>query len=457
MIMRFLRLVNPMFRYRTLNVSDKVIFALIFLYAIFAGILILQSDLTQIGDFEAYSRRITFCLANNTFYPNRTNVFDNFINNPGAVNIYIFLSRLLKLSSVRDLLWLNLIFQILSLALIQLIIIKNPSSSRLFITILWLLYIPNYSHILYVNSELIFNFLFILLLFFLTRVQYDLAGLSIYCVGGLGFFISVLDYIRPIGFLVLFALIFVRLVIHLSCERRTKACLFLHISFLLFGYGLSKFTLKELSEANTGVPNSGSIIFGYNMLMANGPDGNGTWESGTFTPNGVGYFVGIESTKTEVKDKFWIEKSLNYISNDFKRFILLGCNKLLYTYSYDVFSMNKLDRTGKWKTDSQMLLDYLNEPRIDFFSLLIVFNNVVYYIIFILFLFWLYSSLKSNRNNAFWFGLVFFFLYTGAIFVFIGGARYHFVLVNFMLIMFSTSSQEFIIKCRQRFFSEKVR
>ena len=250
----------------------------------------------------------------------------------------------------------------------------------------------------------------------------------------LGILIGFFDYVRPVGGLFLYSIVIALLLFPLDIKfnffLRVVKILFLVIGFVIF-----KLAIGQFHYSMTGHRVNGSISTGYNLLMGTGVNADGSWTSGVFNPGGKGYFKEIKSTNVEVKNQRWVKQSIDTIISNPSNFLTKGFRKLSLTFGYDLLAIQNITNP---RIRDLSLGRILKKPGLGVANWLIVFvNNFIYYIIFIWFILRLFNMFfiynKDTLNFANITLLIFVVFYLMVIFLIIGGARYHHILIPIML------------------------
>ncbi len=388
----------------------------------------------QISDSAAYLKILNELYQGDGYYPSYRMIFDNYINNPGAVNIYEFIWKLYKTDNIRVLFIANAFFISIGNYLIykSLLLIKIHPSRNIFFYILSTLYLSNFGLISSIASEVPAYFLMCLLIYITFRHKVILmTRISLFYLILFGLLSAFFDYIRPVGVLCCLSAILSFFLFRKKLMLNLSYCL-TYILIIMCTYSIGKLSISQLSGSLSSMSINGSIALGYNMLMGNGTDADGSWIGGVYNEGGKGYFNQIKKTTAVEKDKRWIKQSIDSIICNPRFFFYLGCRKVLLTVSYDVLALERVLLTkdiqiyflrdiGNWK----------NFGLINYF--IIIINNIVYWFLLIGFLLFSYHLIRSKKFNKltfnFYLFLLFVLLYLSIIFIVLGGSRYHHILM----------------------------
>jgi hypothetical protein len=385
----------------------------------------------QISDGESYRIILNELFNSGGIYPNSKHIFNNYINNPGAVNIYLLLMKLFNVSNIRILFILNAF--LISLGNFLLIKIIKNSKNKLLFFLITTCYLSNLSLVNTISSDILSYFLICLGIFILSEKSKNIFTNHVLIVL-IGFFIGFFDYVRPVGGLFLYSILITLFVvpvnINLKFRHRLYSGFILVVSFFLF-----KTVLAEFHSYKTGYKINGSIATGYNLLMGTGVGSDGSWTSGVFNPGGKGFFNEIKYTNVEIKNKRWTKQSIDTIISNPTNFIVKGFKKLSLTFGYDLLAIQNLTSP---QIKDLSLGRIIENPRLNYFNwFIVILNNIVYFIVLACFFFKLLDIIYYNKFQNLIFvetSLLFFlFFYLMVIYVVIGGARYHHIVMPLML------------------------
>ncbi|MFZ4428417.1 MAG: hypothetical protein ACOYOO_14765, partial [Saprospiraceae bacterium] len=444
----------------------KISYGLLILYFLIGLVYVFRSSTVQVSDGRTYMGKLDKMYREDVPYPSENDRYDNYINNPGALNLYGWVWKLSGRPTVRILYFLNLCMLTGALFLLQQIILHYRYDNRALAltSLFWIFYLPNLGLIATITSDV--AACFFLTLYVFLRVKFVQGKQVSYVMyAGMGLFIAVIEYIRPVGVILLAAEVLwllsaqwtrrsdskLKLSFTLTGARTAAGAGFLMVvAFLAAQRGIGYWNVHK-----GGVYNYKSVSMGYNFLMGTYPHSDGTWTGGVFNPGGAGYFDEIGRWTTEAKNSRWTAQSIGYILEDPLRAIGLGFRKLMATYTYDVLALNKVIFEDKYVynfnavvTEARKLPGNIFEPRV----LAFIWNNLVYLSLAFSYIF-LWGKLifrfasggeqeKLLVNNLY--GLVFIILYSGVIFIVVGGSRYHFAVMPFVFLGFGSLMQLYL-------------
>jgi hypothetical protein len=444
----------------------KISYGLLVVYFLIGLVYVFKSSTVQVSDGRTYVGKLNYMYHENVPYPSEKDRYDNFINNPGALNLYGWVWKALERPAVRILYLFNLCMLTGALFLLQQIILHYRYDNRALalMSLFWIFYLPNLGLIATITSDVAACFFLTLFIFFRVKfVQGKQANYGIYIV--IGLFTAVIEYIRPVGIILLAVEVLWLLsaqLVHWTNSQLELSFTFTKVRTTVIASFLMVFTFVAAQRCigfwnvyNGGVYNYKSVSMGYNFLMGTFPEADGTWTGGVFNPGGVGYFDEIGQWTTEAKNSRWTAQSIGYIIEDPLRFLGLGFRKLIVTYTYDVLTLNKVIFEDKYVynfeavvTEARKLPGNIFEPRV----LAFIWNNLVYLVLAISYLFlWgmlFFRFVRGRRHNPLLlhnlYGLIFSILYSGVIFIVVGGSRYHFAIMPFVFLGVGSLLQMYI-------------
>ncbi len=396
----------------------------------------------QISDSETYLQILNSIYDSGDIFPNSSQCYNNYINNPGAVNFYLIIWKIVGIKSVRLLFFANALCLFFSNFILSLILKKFTRNKKveLFFWIISSLYLTNLGLVNSISSEVLSYFCLTICLFLLTRpwiikLKTVKSNLTVFLESSLfGLLIAIFNYIRPTGFIALLSIL-ISIAFYMMIRVKKLNLNIILIAILIFGfYFIGKGTIRQLHKTISGMSIDGSYSLGYNMLIGNGIDSDGSWKSGIFIKGGKGYLVDGYKLTAEEKDRIWTNQAVDSIQSNYRYFAILGVKKLLITYSYDLVGLEKLSYPNVNIFSS---LDILNLWEHSTFNVaLIVLNNLIYLVLLLGFIFFVWNILKASNNYEMLFLFMIFFviLYSSVIFIVLGGSRYHHAVVPIFLI-----------------------
>jgi hypothetical protein len=438
-----------MYNFQELNVnlkrvviSSKMLLRILMLLQLFVYLaMAFWGESNQISDAEAYEKILRELIITRNIYPSGSQIFSNYINNPGAVNAYLLVWRTIIPGNIRILFVFNAVI-IWGGNLILLHILDKLEvnyNKKISFAILSLLYLSNIGLVNTITSDVLSYFLLsltILIVFNSLSLlkSNNIISLRFFLIGA---FFAIFDYVRPIGFICMATFIIYVLILGMQLNRNRLVTSMIKCISIVILFVFTKFLIGYLHYLNTGNNIKGSISVGYNMLMGNGIDSDGSWTGGVFNEGGKGYFKNINLTSAQKKDNIWIKQSLDSIIKEPTNFVKLGLRKVLLTYSYDLLALEKLTTKNLSQLSFNTILNFRDHCFWDKFVILL--NNIIFWILILNFIVRI-ILLVFNFDRLIWPSPIIFlyllvFLYSLVIFIVIGGARYHHVVMPVFFIV----------------------
>ncbi len=425
----------------------KKVNTLIILQLLIYLFMALTGSSEQISDAATHEEILRKLFGDGSIYPNGNMIFANYINNPGAVNFYLLIWKILGFPSIRVLFVCNAFaIWIANFGLVLLFkkLGANENKQTIFLLVSTF-YLTNLGLVCTLLSDVIaYTFMvgFIWIVYHVTHMKNKGLSMHIFFYCSIGIFLATFNYIRPVGTIALLVLLVS--IILVSIRNKLKINLALsHIFVVFVSFFLTKSSISQFHKYKTGYSINGSISLGYNLLMGSGEDADGSWMGGVFNEGGKGYFDEIKHTDVCTKDKRWIGQSFDSIKNNPVNFFALGIRKVLLTMSHDVLGLEKLSKSNGSPMSASSIARNGFSNVLD--VMIFIINNVVYWLLFLNFVFLLnikFFCVIFQKNFNFLYTLyfylfIFFVLYLLLIFTVIGGARYHHVLMPIFFLYLS--------------------
>jgi hypothetical protein len=414
-----------------------VLLAIQFLvYIVFA----IYGEKSQISDGKTYVKILENLYLNGGIYPNNVTINNNYINNPGAVNIYLLCFKIFNTVNIRALFVLNAIFISLGNLLLLMVLNKLNSNNKTLLLFVGLtsFYFTNLGLVNTITSDTsayLLSSITLLLVFSLFKNRRSNLGFLLF----VGLFLAVFDYVRSVGLIVFCSVIFTYVYCYFMGQNKwyyRNKRVFLNLLLITLGYVGGKLCIGGFHEYKTGYRISGSVSLGYNFLMGTGKDSDGTWTGGVFNDGGKGYVKNIEAQSAVEKNSLWVSQSIDSVFKEPIFHLTLGLKKVFITLSYDFLALDKLSSPN---VKYFSMYELVKNKKISSYNLLLLLlNNLVYVIVLIKGIVFMLDILKRRSSPNFmefkFYMLLFFMLYMFVIFVIIGAARYHHVLMPMLFV-----------------------
>ena len=135
--------------------SNKLFLILLAIYIILQIIIVVFNEPHFESDSLYYFQKAEQCVQNNSFYPNNSNLFDDYIVAPIYINYLFIILKIFK--SINAILFFNIILNSLNCVLVYSITKKLfENQSALIASILYMLYLNNLGIILMNFNDLLF-------------------------------------------------------------------------------------------------------------------------------------------------------------------------------------------------------------------------------------------------------------------------------------------------------------
>lgn len=367
----------------------------------------------QISDSATYLSIATKLAERNEWYPSTLNINSDYLFGNGYINLVILCLRLF--GNIRVLYYLNILFTQIILFSCLYIIKKTLDSSKVlcWFVILFCLLNTFWSEIVHLRTELPFSalcYLSFALAYSKKKFSYILSGILL----------AIANWIRPLGIAFMIGLICIII------YRRTL----IHIWKPIASYISVVLLIGTLTYLNCGYFVYQSTTLGVNLMMSAHGNADGSYmDVSDIAP------IPKEQRKNmsfRDVDNFYKKQSVEWIINNPGKYISQIPKKIFYlfsteTYSGSSFYNNKVETGGidYIKSIYAKVTNKTDKPFL-FADLLVLFNQIWYMLIFVLFLIGFGFSIKYNVWRGFAPYMLSLFIGTSITLIIVGGARYHF-------------------------------
>ncbi len=381
-------------------------------------------DGPQISDSRTYLNLARSVVSDNTWYPSRNLLSEPFFFGNGYINLIALVIRFTD--SLIPLFILNIIFVQIMLWSCVYIIKKciNSTYAHYIFIIFFCLLNTFWSETVQLRTEAPFTALAFLALAMLCSNKK-----SLYFIAGI--LLALANWIRPLG------IAFIIGAIALLIYKNKKIYDMLKVigSYIITIVLIGAFTFSVCGHFVYQ-----STTLGYNLIMTANDDADGSFMDVT-SEGKVGYIPHEQQEQMTFKDydSYYKKISVDWILKNPYKYIMQTPKKLFYLYSTETFSgsaffNNEIDTGG---------IDYIKsvynkvtgrvQEKITLGDCLIIFNQLWYIFIVILFILNIFYSIKENRWRFMLPHYIIMFLGTCITILIVGGARYHFPYLPIMI------------------------
>jgi len=344
------------------------------------------------SDSAYYYQKALQCVENNSFYPNYSNINDDFIIAPIYINYLFVILKLFK--SSKAILFFNIILNTANLILLYSITNRIFSNKAALISaILYILYLNNLGIILMNFTDLLFctTILLAIYLFLINK------KLALFFAGML---VALSIGIRPIGWSLFFAILIVT-IINIKQYQFAKLLLFT-LGFIIIILSVGIYNKQHFGDfIYSGTTGSLNLLIGAN------DDATGTFEPEVFSEGKIGYLPHPEQMTYKEKNEFYQHQAFNWIKSHPIKWLSLLPAKFIHLFITDDFALYPLVSNnqiyvyqyGKALFKEHNFSTFIQQPhRIEYLILATIYH--IYYL-FILFCFFyqFYINFKYNRQN----------------------------------------------------------
>ena len=362
----------------------------------------------QYSDAHIYQLMAIDCYEHNEWYPMRSQLYDNFLFNPGYVNFLILELKLFGSFSYHSI--IGLLLNILLLLIIRKIVgTLLIEKAKEWVTILYCIMYSNMIIIIPTMSDLLYSVLLFGGLCFL-RKNYLFIVFS-------AFTMTCAEYVRP-----LLPIFILSILLFLIIKYSWKYLCCYIISLVLFtsiiNWGISHITAAHNAKGST---------LGYNLIMGANDDMNGTVNFKVFEKGNLGFIENIREVDVYNKDLIWRERAINWILDNpvkYLSYIPIKLGRLWWGDHYMDLPLKNLESSDLNKLSNKVI--FLRAVKIIVLSL-------GYYVVIG---FALYGIWRKRKQILGYWGIFILplILASGMHCVLYGGMRYHYPYVPILLL-----------------------
>ncbi len=377
-------------------------------------IMVISFSGEQISDSAIYLSIATKLVKINEWYPSTSDINSDYLFGNGYINLIILCLRLF--GNIRVLYYLNILFTQIILFSCLYILKKTLDSNKVlcWFTILFCLLNTFWSEVVHLRTELPFA----ALCFLSFALAYSQKKSSYILAGGI---LAISNWIRPLG---------IAFIIGLICLIIYRKRMLIYIWKPIVTYVSVVLIIGTLTYLNCGYFVYQSTTLGVNLMMSAHDNADGSYmDISDIAP------IPKEQRKNMTfrdVDKFYKKQSIEWIINNPGKYISQIPQKIFYlfsteTYSGSSFYNNKVVTGGidYIKSIYEKVMNNTDEPFL-FADFLVLFNQIWYMLIFVLFLIGFGFSIKYNMWRGFAPYMLSLFIGTSITLIIVGGARYHF-------------------------------
>lgn len=389
--------------------NPKGLFSLFFIVFVVLQILTIINywGSPQYSDANAYQELATACYKNNEWYPNASQLYNNYIFNPGYVNFLIIQLKIFGTLLYNGI--IGLCFNLILLYVIMRLVSKIVNDECAWWSgVLYCLMYSNVTVVVPTMSELLFALLFFSSLLFLSGRNYQI------CMGTI--LLCLANSVRPI--LVIFG---PSILLYYLFKKK-----YIKLSVFVFSFLFSTFLMSHVIRSSTAARDAQGTTMGFNMIMGANDDMNGTVNFKVFSEGHIGY-IKDESMDCYQRDSLWRKNAINWIVKNPVKFIFYAPVKLARLWWADDYNDQLLKNV---RMDD---LACVSESEIIKHAFTISIRSVGYYVIIIFAIVGLYAI--RRRLWGYW-GIYILpiLLACGMHCILYGGMRYHYAYIPIFLL-----------------------
>ena len=363
----------------------------------------LYKNMPQFSDAQIYCDLALQCFNNQTWYPDSTQIFSDYIFNPGYVNYLILHLRIFGSFAFVPI--FNILFNFLIVLEIFVLTKHFFNKKSAFIAVILFCILPTNALLPQVTLTEIPFLAVVLGAVCLVRKEHYLFLI----LSGTLFFIA--NWIRPIAFVFLLPV----LLYMISYKFNIKSYIFLLLPFIIF-----IFIVGEYTKMNTGHFNWQATSGGFNLLIGANDDRSGRYSGTVFKKGNIGYIEDKEKLTYAERDLIWKARSINWIRDNPVKYAKYIPVKIFWMWRGDNFLHgNFMQKDGKIIPKKQRIFSD-------------VLFGLPYYLIMICF-FLSIASFCRRRHKALFILLLPLLLGTLMQSLFYGSPRYHYPYIPVML------------------------
>jgi len=374
--------------------SNKLFLILLAIYIILQIIIVVFNEPHFESDSLYYFQKAEQCVQNNSFYPNNSNLFDDYIVAPIYINYLFIILKIFK--SINAILFFNIILNSLNCVLVYSITKKLfENQSALIASILYMLYLNNLGIILMNFNDLLFCTMMLLAIYLLLKDKY----IPFFIAGA---FVALSIGIRPIGWALFVAILIIIIF-------KIKQFQFAKLSLFLTGYLLIILSVGLFNKHNFGEFLFAGTTGSVNLLIGANDDATGTFEPAVFDEGKIGYLPNPEGMTYIEKNEFYQSQALNWIKANPIKWVSLLPAKVFYLFATDDFALYPLVsdnqifiyQYGKALLEHHNFSSFITQPHRVEYMILAIIHYVIYAFILFFFFYQFYFNFKHNRQNPY--------------------------------------------------------
>ena len=376
---------------------SKIKFLIIF-YIILQLILCFTLKIEYSGDAEYYYKLAKESIDLNEFYPAKKHLYEDYIIAPVYINSIILLLKI-HYSPVTINLF-NYVIILLQVLVLYKITIKifSKTTGRV-VVLLFIFYMNTVGLMLQNYTELIFLFLLTTSIYLFTLNKISFFILS-------GIFIGLSIGVRPLGWALMTAMIFVQLFTGLKDKKIYFNYFYTYSGILAIILLFGTFTYSHFGKFEY-TSTTGPI----NLLLGANDYATGGFNSTVLEQGKAGYIEFPDSMTYVQKGEFYQHRAINWVTENPGKWLSLAPLKLLHTYGWDDVSLSSL--IGYNETNFARVMRILfSEGNLDnalpetniFEKVLYLFilasSHLYYYFLLILIALGVYDLLKKKHRHT---------------------------------------------------------
>jgi hypothetical protein len=369
----------------------------------------------QISDAASYIRLAKDVVAINGFYPNRTNINDEYIFNPGFVNYLALIFRIT--SSIRVVYILNILLTFLLLFSMRYIILKLFDNIK----------------IMYLSSVLFCISPVFLVETVLTRTEIPYMALALFSFAVLlldrkptffaaGIILALANWIRPLALAYLIGML-----VYLFIKKSNK----IRYIFFISGFVLTILCIGAVSYYNSGYFVYQSTTSGVNLIMGANDDADGSYNAACFQKGKIAYLDEQTARNMSFKehDAFWRGLAVSWILKHPLKWISLFPQKIFYMYGTEefysrfIFLPSSIDSSHTLYVKD--MFQRIIHGHIYFPDIIMIYSQIIYMFLLAGFILGIISLYRDKNFIGLFPLFLIFFIGSAMTLVTVGGARYH--------------------------------
>lgn len=382
---------------KLIKFSISKIKLIVLFYVLIQLTIIFTSSITYQSDSLYYYKLAQECISLNEFYPANKHLYEDYIVAPLYINSLIITLQINNSPITIGL--LNMIIILVQLFLTYKITKQIFNEVTALLTILlFVLYLNALGMVLQNYTELFFTFLITIsvYLFSLKKIIYYILS---------GVFIGAAIAVRPLGWALLAALIFIQMYYIIKEKKMNLKFAYVYLGTLIF-----IFTFGAITYSHFGRFEFTSTTGPVNLLIGANDDATGGFNATVHQPGKIGYIWNSDTLTYFQKGEFYQEQAFKWIKDNSFKWLLLAPLKLLHAYGWDDVAISTLlgfDDTNflrvlriliTEKDFEKALPNTTATGKIFYFSILII-THLFYYFLLVAMVFGIYKMFKQKNNN----------------------------------------------------------